>query len=71
METNIIDDYIIELIEISGTKHTIYRYEKMNDTLKSVISEINDLQKVSVLTDVSNFMDLLIERIKKHTSTNM
>lgn len=66
MSTEIIDKHLIEIIDIAGIKHTLFRYQKMRDTLTNVMNELEDRNKASVLSDIVHFMNLTIDGIKKY-----
>ena len=55
-----ITDKIKEAIDADGITHTLFRFKKMNSVLKSVIEELENRVKASVLDDIHNFMQRVI-----------
>lgn len=69
--SSIIDTYLINELNNAGTSHTLFRYQKMTDTLKEVIDNLDNKQKASILDDIFCFMNMLISEIKRYDSNRI
>ncbi|MFV0584987.1 MAG: hypothetical protein ACK5N4_23475 [Parabacteroides gordonii] len=65
MEKSIIDGVLKNQIDQQGKKQVIKRYSIMLGELTKTAYELEDKMRASVLTDISNVLECIIDGIKK------
>lgn len=65
MKKSIIDDLIKSQIDQYGKKHIVRRYSTMLGELTRTVYELEDKERVSVLTDIEEILRYIIIGIKE------